>query len=367
MLRRSPRSGSFEKADQTLSNVLEKAAGNPSLEAHALIERSFARISTETGSGLNEALGEAERAIKLFEELHDEQGLIRAWLLVAEVMTTQGRMARRQEAAQRALTYARRVGDEREEAWAIWGVIGAMAHGPAPAEQVIQFAETQLAWAVAHGHRWLEVGALMHLGHMHAMRGRFQQARQLVAQSRSVSEDLGLEIMAAAGRQISGTVEQLAGDLVAAERELRQGYEILEAHGENSYLSTIAGQLAGVLYDQGRYEAAEQFAKVSQTAASADDIVSQVLWRGTEAKVLARRGAYPEADRLAREAVTLAERIDLTGFRGQAHIDLAEVLQLAGLQEEATEQLERAARLWELKGNLAALRGRTGTESLHGA
>jgi tetratricopeptide (TPR) repeat protein len=199
------------------------------------------------------------------------------------------------------------------------------------------------------------------------MRGRFQQARQLVAQSRSVSEDLGLEIMAAAGRQISGTVEQLAGDLVAAERELRQGYEILEAHGENSYLSTIAGQLAGVLYDQGRYEAAEQFAKVSQTAASADDIVSQVLWRGTEAKVLARRGAYPEADRLAREAVTLAERIDLTGFRGQAHIDLAEVLQLAGLQEEATEQLERAARLWELKGNLAALRGRTGTESLHGA
>ena len=360
--------GRFEQADQTLSNVLVKAADTPSLEAHALIERSFARISTETGSGLNEALGEAERAIKLFEELHDEQGLIRAWLLVAEVSNTQGRMAGRQKAAQQALTYAKRVSDEREEAWAIWGVIGAMAHGPAPAEQVIQFAEAQLAWAVAHGHRWLEVGALMYLGYMHAMRGRFEQARQLVAQSRSVSEDLGLEIMAAAGRQISGTVEQLAGDLAAAERELRQGYEILEAHGEKSYRSTIAGQLAGVLYDQRRYEAAEQFAKVSKTTASADDIVSQVLWRSAEAKILARRGAYAEADRLAREAVTLAEQTDVTALRDQAHVDLAEVLQLTGAPGEATRQRERAVRLWEQKGNLAALRRRgDGTGSPRGA
>jgi tetratricopeptide (TPR) repeat protein len=243
-----------------------------------------------------------------------------------------------------------------------------MAHGPTPAEQVIHFAESQLAWAIAHGHRWLEVGALLHLGNMHAMRGRFQQARELLAQSRSVSEDLGLEIMAAAGRQISGAVEQLAGDLPAAERELRQGYEILEAHGEKSYLSTIAAQLAGVLYAQQRYEMAEQFTMASQAAASPDDIVSQVLWRGTEAKVLALRGAFAEADRLAREAVTLAEKIDLTGFRGQAFVDLAEVLQLAGHPKEAAEQLERAARLWEQKGNLAALRlhGRS-KASLQGA
>jgi hypothetical protein len=42
--------------------------------------------------------------------------LVRGWTVIAEVSNTQGRMAGRQEAAQRALTYARKVGDEREEA-----------------------------------------------------------------------------------------------------------------------------------------------------------------------------------------------------------------------------------------------------------
>jgi tetratricopeptide (TPR) repeat protein len=286
--------------------------------------------------------------------LHDEQGLIRAWNVIAEVSNIKGHMAGRQEAAQQSLSYARKVGDEREEAWAIWGVIGAMAYGPTPAEQVIQFAESQLVWAVAHGHRWLEVGALLHLGYMHGMRGRFEQARRLLAESRSISEDLGLEIMAAAERQISGEVEQLAGDLPAAERELRRGYEALKALGEKSYLSTIAAQLAGVLYAEGQYETAEQFAKTSQAAASADDIVSQVWWRGAEAKVLVTRGASLEAERLAEEALRLARQTDVTWLHGQALVDLAEVRQLTGHPKQAAELLDQARSVWERKGNLAA-------------
>jgi predicted ATPase/class 3 adenylate cyclase len=346
--------GRFETADEILNEVLIEAADNPGLEAHALVEQIFVRISTQTEGGLDEALNEAKRAITLFEELHDEQGLIRAWNVIAEVSNIQGHMAGRQEAAQQSLSYARKVGDEREEAWAIWGVIGAMALGPTPAEQVIQFAESQLAWAVAHGYRWLEVGALLHLGSMHAMRGRFEQARRLLAESRSVSEDLGLEIMAAAGRQISGAVEQLAGDLPAAEREFRRGYEALEALGEKSYLSTIAAQLAGVLYAEGQYETAEQFAKASQAAATADDIVSQVLWRGTEAKVLVTRGASQEAERLAEEALRLARQTDVTWLHGQALVDLAEVRQLTGHPKQAAELLDQAGSVWERKGNLAA-------------
>ena len=359
--------GRFETADEILNEVLIEAVGNPSLEAHALVEQIFVRISTQTEGGLDNALNEAKRAITLFEELHDEQGLIRAWNVIAEVSNIQGHMAGRQEAAQRSLSYARKVGDEREEAWAIWGIIGAMALGPTPAEQVIQFAESQLAWAAAHGYRWLEVGALLHLGSMHAMRGRFEQARRLLAESRSVSEDLGLEILAAAGRQISGTVEQLAGDLPAAERELRRGYEALEALGEKSYLSTIAAQLAGVLYAEGQYETAEQFAKASQAAATADDIVSQVLWRGTEAKVLVTRGASLEAERLAEEALRLARQTDVTLLHGQALVDLAEVRQLTGHPKQAAELLDQAGSVWERKGNLAARRDGRAKVAMKGA
>jgi hypothetical protein len=210
------------------------------------------------------------------------------------------------------------------------------------------------------------VGALLHLGSMHAMRGRFEQARRLLAESRSISEDLGLEIIRAAGSQASGAVEQLAGDLPAAEREFRRGYEALEALGEKSYLSTIAAQLAGVLYAEGQYEAAEQFAKASQAAASADDILSQVLWRGAEAKVLVTRSLEAErpaeeaeqlaeeAERLAEEALRLAQQTDHTLVRGQALVDLAEIRQLTGHPKQAAELLDQAGSVWERKGNLAA-------------
>jgi class 3 adenylate cyclase/tetratricopeptide (TPR) repeat protein len=350
--------GSFEQADGVLCEVLAKAAalGDDGLKAYALIERAFARISTETRETLARTLEEAQQAIELFEQLDDEQGLIRAWSLVAYISNTQGRLAGRQEASERSLAYARSAGDERAEAWASWGIIGALSQGPTPVTEGIPYAEEQLEWARARGRRWLEAGALMHLGLMQAMRGRFEQARDLITRSRAICDDLGLTVLAAAIAQLSGTLEQLAGDPAAAERELRRGYDALEALGETYYRSTVAAQLADALSAQERYEEAEAFAMASSAAASSEDVISQLLWRAAQAKVLARRGLAAEAEELARRALALAEGIDLPNMRGDVLLGLADVLCLSARRQEAIPYVEEALRLFQRKGNVVAAR-----------
>ena len=80
-----------------------------------------------------------------------------------------------------------------------------------------------------------------------------------------------------------------------------------------------------------------------------------MLWRTARAKIHARRGDHEGAAALAHEAVRLAEATDLLTTHADALSDCAEVLTLAGRDEEAASALENAARLCERKGNIAAL------------
>ena len=91
----------------------------------------------------------------------------------------------------------------------------------------------------------------------------------------------------------------MAGDLAAAERQLRWGYEQLEQIGETEVRSTMAAMLAQVLHEQGRDDEAEQFALTSDELAAADDVYSQLLWRSALAKVRARRDGAEDARELA--------------------------------------------------------------------
>jgi hypothetical protein len=79
-------------------------------------------------------------------------------------------------------------------------------------------------------------------------------------------------------------------------------------------------------------------------------MVSQVGWRCVRARVLARRDERNEAKRIAREAVALADETDILEIRADARVALAEVLGLAGRQDEAARALAEAAELYEAKG-----------------
>lgn len=82
----------------------------------------------------------------------------------------------------------------------------------------------------------------------------------------------------------------LAGDLVAAERILRAGFQTLEEMGEQGYRSTIAGLLAQALFLQGRLEEAEGFSRVGELACDEADIEAQAMWMQSRARILASRG-----------------------------------------------------------------------------
>lgn len=121
-------------------------------------------------------------------------------------------------------------------------------------------------------------------------------------------------------------------------------------------MAIVASRLAKTLYLQGRYEDAEHFTQVSEQLAGSGDIASQIERRSITAKLIARRGDYELAERLAHEAVRLAAQTDDIGTQANALIDLAEVLQRAGKTGDTSSLVERARGLFEQKGNVVAAR-----------
>jgi tetratricopeptide (TPR) repeat protein len=83
---------------------------------------------------------------------------------------------------------------------------------------------------------------------------------------------------------------------------------------------------------------------------------AQVKWRAIRAVILARRGAFEQAEDLARQAVDLADESDQVDSRAEAHVDLAEVLRLGGRTRGAVRELELAVWLYKEKGNQVAER-----------
>ena len=156
----------------------------------------------------------------------------------------------------------------------------------------------------------------------------------------------------------------LAGDLEAAEAELRRDYDTFERMGETNYISTTAALLAEVLYRQGDLDGAEEYTRISEELAAQDDVSSQFRWRSVRAKILATRGRRSRS-REARpggRGEVIRPSDDLNS-QGEALIDLAEVLRLAGRPAEAAEAARDALALFEAKGNTVVGRDRAS----HGA
>jgi tetratricopeptide (TPR) repeat protein len=185
------------------------------------------------------------------------------------------------------------------------------------------------------------------------MEGRFDQARALLSASDAAFEEMGLTLSTAVSHH-AAMVELLAGDPAAAERLLRKGYAALEEMGDKALLSTTAAFLGQALVAQQRDDDAERVAALSEDLAADDDVITQSLWRGVRATVLARRGGLAEAERLARQAVALAERTDFVNHQAESHAVLGAVLGWRGRYEGSQAELREALRLYEQKGNLMA-------------
>jgi tetratricopeptide (TPR) repeat protein len=177
--------------------------------------------------------------------------------------------------------------------------------------------------------------------------------------------DLGNTFRLAGMTNDAADVEWYAGDIHAEERERRSGYEAFARMGAWGFRATSAAWLARTLVELGRNDEALELTRESEELAGEDDISAQVPWRGARAKILARRGAHEEAERIAREGVAIAERTDWLNLRGDALMDLADVLRLMDRFTEARQNVQQAVQLFERKGNtVMASRARAFLEHL---
>jgi tetratricopeptide (TPR) repeat protein len=189
------------------------------------------------------------------------------------------------------------------------------------------------------------------------MRGDFENARNLLEQSRVVLEDLGQKRRLIEASFFAASAELLAGEAATAAEHLRRAREAAAAAGQRGLLSSIDAHLAEALYALGRYEEAEDAALTSADAAAEDDLFTQMRWRPVRAKVLARNGDLEAALSLAREAVECAATTDDVNAHAAALADQAEVLRLASQEDDARRALDAAVELYRLKGNVVGEEG----------
>jgi tetratricopeptide (TPR) repeat protein len=338
--------GDFEGGEKTLVEACALAARDQRVLLRAQIELAFLRLLSET-HGSSDLVEIAAKAVPIFEELDDDRALGRTWRQVGYVCSFQGRLRDWQEAVERAVLHYRRSG------WSASGCLGELAaalfYGPTPVPEALERCEELLDDA---SDRVGRANVLAFMSGLDAIDGRFDEARQHLADAESTYEELG-ETYSRANNclRVRGRIEMLAGDPASAEGVLRESCAILERVRDEAGLSTLGAELADALYAQGRYDEAGGWLDLAEERSSAEDVSAQYTWRRVRAKVLARADRHRDAERLAREAAELAERTDALSDHGNVRLDLAEVLLLAGKESPAAGQIERGLELFEGKGN----------------
>jgi predicted ATPase len=337
--------GDLSRAEPVLAEGAEVAAAAGAPAVQARIRVLLAEIHLSQGEANAPVLAECEAAIAVLDREGDLEGLAEAWLLAGRLHYWLGESPADQETLERALAYARQSGNHWVQMRASGWLVAALDGLPVPADAAMARAEQVLQ--EASGDPWAEAAILGPLSLLYAYAGRFADARAALARYQSLFAGFGAKIAWAQVACQGGLIELAAGDPAAAERVLREGYEAFRAMGERGYLSTIAGVLAEAVYLQGRLDEAQQLTEEAQALAAADDIDAQARWRATRAKLLARRGQFPAARRLAAEAVALVAPTPWAVLHAEALKAQAEVNRLAGARDQAEASLRAALRIYE--------------------
>src|SRR4051794_17975403 len=203
-----------------------------------------------------------------------------------------------------------------------------MVYRPLAPEEAVRPQEDLLG--EGEGSQSNESFGLGFLGILYAMDGRADRGREHIARAGAIALDLGMQLTSTATRSYwLAILETLSGDHAAAERELRSGYEVLEEMGEMNFASTLAARLAQALCDLGRYDEALRYVSISRRTAASGDVVSQVILRGAQGKILASGGNYEEAESIIQQAIRLAARTDALNMQADILVDLSEVQRAA--------------------------------------
>jgi DNA-binding SARP family transcriptional activator/tetratricopeptide (TPR) repeat protein len=341
-LRRNP-----EAADM----FREAAAGESGAARRAELYLLQQRANVDPALQLSDVTGmeaNARAAALAFEKAGDDRGSYVAWIVVHNVLYFRGRYEGALEAVERAITYGRRAGQL--EARLLSRPMILHLYGPTPSSQALEHAAELMA---AEPGAATTADTLAYGGVLHAMRGDLEQARDWVGRSQALWRDIGADGGGWYGEE--SNVNVLAGDWPAAEASLRAQCELLDEPGLENVFATYAATLAHVLLELGRDSEAEEWAEEARRRATPIDLPVQAAWRAVRARVLAGRGAFGEAEALARESISLAEETDDLWGRGDVQLRFGEVLTRAGRLDEARAKVADALRSYEAKEHLVGI------------
>ncbi|TML97614.1 MAG: tetratricopeptide repeat protein [Actinobacteria bacterium] len=341
--------GELERAKSTYAEVSDAArsAGERVLELRAEIGRIHTEALTGQTAGAAAGLATVQKWVAELEELGDEAALAEAWYVAATFESWLGRSEVGGASYRRAADYARPAGNRRLATVAIGNGTLLQAWGSVYAPDGVRSCDELLAeYAGTSVEPPLRLARALHLSFM----GDDEAARRDHERGVELYGQFGNGLLRAASSMSKADHALRAGRIDDAEAAARQGIEDLERLEERGFLSTTVGMLAEALCRQGRWDEAEVTTHRIAELAFPDDFDPQFRWRSIRARVLARRGEFEEAERLAREAVEIVDSTDWHLQRGEAAQAVGEVLELAGRTDEARAAYERAVESFERKG-----------------
>ncbi len=343
--------GRFEDATGVLDEGAAVAAdlGDDHLVARMAVIRLYAEVFGSGETSMTSAIEKAEQAIASLEGTGDDASLARAWRMIMLCQATVGRLEDASLAASRVVEHATSAGDPVLASRSASAIAYVLVHGPTPVPLAIERCR-ELLESIA-GDRKNEAYVFGALAQLLAMNGEFAEARAAYRRVQATLQDLGADLEASTTSIESSRVELLAGDLAAAEAELKRDDVALAAFGERYFRSTVVAILANVHAARGDYDAASSRSTLAEQLADDDDVWSQVAWRTARAKVLAAAGDAAAAVEIARAAAARAAPTEDIELRAEALVDLGDVLRSVGRADESGPPLREALGLYEQKGD----------------
>jgi tetratricopeptide (TPR) repeat protein len=312
-----------------------RSAGDVGGELLARVAEGHYRIFSEPRPDVDAVEALALKALPLVEDANDDAGLVVVWRALGYgVANWRQQMDAWAQASVRCVSHARVVGWPKGDAF---GVAAALVWGPRPADEALSTLDG-LSDELGDAAYDLKRAYLM------AALGKFEDAWAVAAPASERLREFG----DARYLEWPFHLAELEGDYPRAVQHGGDVVELVRQRGLVAFEMYLGVQLGSCLCRIGRVEEAAPYAEFARE-------VDPDFWSALmlQARLLAHRGEYAEAERLAREGVARGEQTDQLTFQGDALWDLAEVLLAAGKVANAVDALEQALDRYERKKNFA--------------
>jgi tetratricopeptide (TPR) repeat protein len=283
------------------------------------------------------------------EELHDDAGAADVHVALAMVANWQLRWAEVAGHTYAAAGCFRAAGDRHREFDILNTWLVASLWGPDHRDEVERRVDEfvrRTSGAGPAARAWVAHAQ----GHLAEMRDDLRQARRLHEECMEFVRATGDAPTIALLEGCLGQIEMADGHWAEAEHRFRRVLEPMMGMGDLAHASTAAAWLARALARQGRGDAVH-WAEEAERMAAPEDVATMMLARQARALAACAAGDIESAERLARAAVAMADQTDGPAERGDASMDLAEILASSGRIDEASDALRKAIGLYEQKGD----------------